>query len=76
MNTENHNKLLHLGRDLFLLGGQFSQAQEALNQAVEAHGLSSPEAVAASQFCGTIAMQFSALEEQFLALLEDEGFSA
>lgn len=76
MTSEKKNQLLQLGRDLFLLGEQFSQAQARLDLAVGEHGLSAPEAVAASQLCSTIALQFTALEEQFLSLLQDEGLNA
>lgn len=76
MEPERKKEFLYLGRDLFLLGEQFSQAQARLDLAVGEHGLSAPETVAASQLCSTIALQFTALEEQFLSLLQDEGLNA
>lgn len=68
MKTEDKQKLLALGQQLSTTGVEFRIAQLGLEKAVEQHGMSSPEAGEASALCSDLALRFSRLEEEFLAL--------
>ena len=70
MIEKDKSRLLELGQQLSTLGTEFRIAQIGLEKAVEAHGLSSPEAKEASDLCSLLAMRFSEAEEGFLALKE------
>ncbi|RKI70514.1 hypothetical protein D7V91_02640 [bacterium 1xD42-67] len=70
MTEKDKARLLELGQQLSTLGTEFRIAQIGLEKAVEAHGLSSPEAREASDLCSLLAMRFSEAEEGFLALKE------
>ncbi|MEY8232957.1 hypothetical protein AALA82_15220 [Oscillospiraceae bacterium 50-16] len=69
MKTEKQ-KLQALGQQLSTLGVEFRLAQIGLERAVEQFGLSSQEAVEASQMCSILALRFTEAEEEFCSLLE------
>lgn len=69
MTLEKKNYLILLGQQLSTTGAEFRLAQIGLENMVEQHGMSSQEAVEASALCSTLALRFSALEEEFLSLL-------
>ena len=68
MTEKDKSRLLELGQQLSTLGTEFRIAQLGLEKAVEAHGLSSPEAIEAADLCSSLALRFSEAEEEFLML--------
>lgn len=69
MTLEKKSDLVLLGQQLSTTGAEFRMAQIGLENMVEQHGMSSPEAVEAAELCSTFALRFSDLEEEFLSLL-------
>ena len=74
MKTKEKLKLVTLGQQLSTVGTEYRLAQIGLEHMIEEHGMTSPEAVEASGQCSSLALSFSALEEEFLAMLETAGF--
>jgi len=68
MSIKEKIKLISLGEQLSAVGTQFRLAQIKLEKVVEKYGMSSDQAVKASQRCSDLALRFSDLEENFLAL--------
>lgn len=66
---ESRDKLLRLGQQLSTIGAEFRLAQIGLEKAIEAYGMSSPEAVEASRTCSDFALRFMTAEEEFISLL-------
>lgn len=65
MTTEKKLKLVTLGQQLSTIGTEFRLAQIGLEHMAEKHGLSSPQAVEASQLCSDLALRFTQLEDEF-----------
>lgn len=70
MTAEERIKLVTLGQQLSTVGTEFRIAQLGLEKMVEQYGMSSDQAVDASRQCSNLALHFSQLEEEFLALKE------
>lgn len=68
MTAEEKLKLITLGQQLSTVGSEFRIAQLGLENMVEQYGMSSDQAVEAAQQCSGLALRFSQLEEEFLAL--------
>lgn len=72
MTSEAKSKLIFTGEQLSTVGVEFRLAQIGLEKMVEQHGMNSPEAAEASALCGTLALRFSALEDEFWSILASE----
>lgn len=68
MTAEERIKLVTLGQQLSTAGTEFRIAQLGLEKMVEQYGMSSDQAVDAAGQCSGLALRFSELEEEFLAL--------
>ena len=68
MTEKDKIKLIALGEQLSTVGTKFRIAQIGLEKMIEEYGMSSPQAVEASQQCSDLALQFSNLEDEFLAV--------
>lgn len=68
MTVEERIKLVTLGQQLSTVGAEFRIAQLGLEKMVEQYGMSSDQAVDAAGQCSGLALRFSELEEEFLAL--------
>lgn len=68
MTAEERIKLVTLGQQLSTAGAEFRIAQLGLEKMVEQYGMSSDQAVDAAGQCSGLALRFSELEEEFLAL--------
>lgn len=70
MKTDARTRLLEAAQILASLGTEFRMAQIGLDKSIEAHGMSSEEAVACAQLCSTLALHFSEAEEEFMTAKE------
>lgn len=68
MTAEERIKLVTLGQQLSTAGTEFRIAQLGLEKMVQQYGMSSDQAVDAAGQCSGLALRFSELEEEFLAL--------
>lgn len=68
MTEKDKIKLIALGEQLSTVGTEFRIAQIGLEKMIEEYGMSSRQAVEASQQCSDLALQFSDLEDEFLAV--------
>lgn len=68
MTAEDRIKLVTLGQQLSTVGAEFRIAQLGLEKMVEQYGMSSDQAVDTARQCSDLALRFSRLEEEFLAL--------
>lgn len=73
MTAEDKIKLITLGQQLSTVGAELRIAQLGLENMVERYGMSSGRAAEAARQCGDLAILFSQLEEEFLALKEKYG---
>ena len=65
----NRDKFLCLGQQLSTIGAEFRLVQIGLEKAIEAYGMSSPEAIEVSRICSDFALLFMTTEEEFMSLL-------
>lgn len=68
MTKREKDRLLYLEKQLSIVKSSFCAAQIHLEQKVEAHGMSSPEAGEASALCGLLTLRLSEIEEELTAL--------